>query len=59
MVYSIEYAKVQGYDIHVQIRKGIRFAYLEALDKIKGEIIISFSPNGNSPPEAILKLKEK
>jgi len=56
---TVEYALEQGYDVHVQKKKGIRFAYLEALDKIEGDVIISFSPDGNSPAEAIPRLKEK
>ena len=56
---SIEWAKENGYEVHVQSRRGIRFAYLEVLPKIKGDIIMSFSPDGNSPPESIPLLLNK
>jgi glycosyltransferase involved in cell wall biosynthesis len=56
---TIEWAREQGYEVYVQKKRGIRFAYLEALDLIKGDLIVTFSPDGNSPPEAIPKLIEK
>jgi glycosyltransferase involved in cell wall biosynthesis len=43
-----EYARAQGYDLVVQQRRGIRHAYLEAFPHVKGEIVITFSPDGNS-----------
>ncbi len=56
---TIEWSKAQGYDVYVQQKKGIRHAYLEVMPQVKGEIIISFSPDGNSPPEAIPQLISK
>jgi glycosyltransferase involved in cell wall biosynthesis len=56
---TIEYAKEQGYDVHVQTKKGIRFAYIESIPMIEGDVIISFSPDGNSPVEAIPRLIKK
>ncbi len=56
---TIEWAKKKGYDIYIQKRKGIRFAYFEVLPQIEGDVIITFSPDGNSPPEAIPLLIEK
>lgn len=56
---TIEWAKEQGYEVHVQSRKGIRFAYFEVMPKVKGDLIITFSPDGNSPPESIPLLKAK
>lgn len=50
---TVEYAKEQGYDIVIQQKKGIRNAYMEALPHIKGDIILTFSPDGNSIPELI------
>ena len=50
---TAEYAKQQGYEVIVQKRKGMRNAYTEALPYIKGDIILTFSPDGNSIPELI------
>jgi glycosyltransferase involved in cell wall biosynthesis len=56
---TIEWARENGYEVHVQTRKGIRFAYFEVFPKIVGDIVISFSPDGNCPAEAILALQQK
>ncbi len=37
----------------VQQKKGLRHAYMEALPHVKGDVILSFSPDGNSIPELI------
>lgn len=50
---TADYAKSQGYDVVIQQKKGIRHAYMEALPHIKGDIILTFSPDGNSIPELI------
>ena len=50
---TIEYAKEHGYEIMVQKTKGIGNGYREALPLIKGDVIITFSPDGNSVPEKI------
>ncbi len=56
---TIEWARDQGYEVVIQSKKGIRFAYFDVLDRITGDAVISFSPDGNSPPEAIPRLIEK
>ncbi|WP_204105249.1 MULTISPECIES: glycosyltransferase family 2 protein [Spirulina sp. CCY15215] len=56
---TIEYAKEQGYFVHVQKKRGIRNAYCEVLPYIEGDILITFSPDGNSIPELIPNLIEK
>ena len=59
---TIEWAREQGYFVYVQKQKGIRFAYCEVLPHIEGDIVITFSPDGNSIPELlpdlIAKMKE-
>lgn len=50
---TIEYAKEQGYEIVVQKKKGMRNAYMEALPHVTGDVILTFSPDGNSIPELI------
>jgi len=59
---TIEYAKEQGYDVVIQQKKGMRNAYMEAWPHITGDVVLTFSPDGNSIPELIPacidKLKE-
>jgi len=56
---TIEWAREKGYTVYVQKQKGIRFAYFEVLPMIEGDVVLSFSPDGNSPPESIPVLIEK
>jgi glycosyltransferase involved in cell wall biosynthesis len=56
---SVEFACAHGCETYVQQRRGIRHAYLEAWPRIRGDIVITFSPDGNCLPEAIGRLREK
>jgi glycosyltransferase involved in cell wall biosynthesis len=56
---TIEWARANGYEIHVQHQAGIRQGYGEVLPKIRGEVILTFSPDGNSLPELIPELVAK
>lgn len=56
---TIEYAREMGYEIIVQKKKGMRHAYMEALPHVRGEVILTFSPDGNSIPELIPQCIEK
>lgn len=55
-------AREMGYDVVMQTSPGIRGAYMDALPHIKGDVILTFSPDGNSIPElipaCIAKMKE-
>jgi glycosyltransferase involved in cell wall biosynthesis len=53
---SLEYARQCGCETYVQRRTGIRFAYIEAWPLIRGDIVITLSPDGNCPAEAIPQL---
>ncbi len=59
---TLEYCKSQGWPVYVQKQKGMRFAYAEVWDKITGDVVLTFSPDGNSIPElipeCIKKMKE-
>jgi len=59
---TAEYARAQGYDVIVQQKKGMRHAYMEAWPHVKGDVVLTFSPDGNSIPElipaCIAKMKE-
>ena len=50
---TIEYAQQQGYELVIQKKRGMRNAYMEALPHVKGDVILTFSPDGNSIPELI------
>jgi glycosyltransferase involved in cell wall biosynthesis len=47
------WAEQQGYQVIRQSRPGLRMAYNESVSKAKGDIVITFSPDGNSIPELI------
>lgn len=56
---TIEYVKENGWDLVIQKGPGVRAAYIESYDHIKGDIVITFSPDGNSKVEAIPALISK
>jgi len=56
---TADYARSLGYDVHLQTQKGIRFAYIEAWPRLSGDYVITFSPDGNCPPEDLPRLIEK
>ena len=56
---TIEYAKENGYEIYVQRERGIRAAYLEGLPLVRGDVIITFSPDGNSVAAEIPRVLDK
>jgi len=56
---TVEYAKSKGYRVVMQKSNGVTNASREGIKAAKGDYIISFSPDGNSVPEAIPKLVKK
>lgn len=50
---TVKVAREMGYDVVIQQTPGIRGAYMDALPHIKGDVILTFSPDGNSIPELI------
>ncbi len=56
---TCEYAKENGYFLRRQEGKGIRTALDQAFLLTSGDIIITFTPDGNSIPEIIPALIEK
>jgi glycosyltransferase involved in cell wall biosynthesis len=56
---TIDWAWANGYFVHVQKQPGLRQAYLEVLPLIEGDVVLTFSPDGNSIPELIPILVEK
>ncbi|MBI4179768.1 glycosyltransferase family 2 protein [bacterium] len=59
---TVEFARERGFDVHIQRDHGLRLGYAEIYDKIQGDVVITFSPDGNSVPEVlpdvIAKLRE-
>jgi glycosyltransferase involved in cell wall biosynthesis len=56
---TIEWAREQGYFVYIQKQHGFRHAYNEVLPYIEGDIVITFSPDGNSVSELIPELIKK
>ena len=50
---TIEWSRTNNYQVYVQKQKGFRHAYNEVWPHIIGDIVITFSPDGNSLPELI------
>lgn len=53
---TAEYAKGRGYEVYIQKKKGFRYAYIEAFPLVRGEVVVTFSPDGNSIPELLPEL---
>lgn len=56
---TIEWARKNGYFVYVQKEPGLRLGYCEVMEYVAGDIIITFSPDGNSLPEKIPLLIQK
>lgn len=56
---TIEWSKENGYEVYVQKQKGFRHAYTEVWPQVTGDVVITFSPDGNSVPELIPDLIAK
>jgi glycosyltransferase involved in cell wall biosynthesis len=59
---SAEWSRENGFDVYVQQERGLHHAYREAWSSIKGDYVLSFSPDGNCKiedlPLLIAKIKE-
>jgi len=55
---TVEYAQQQDYLLVSQKERGMRYAYMEVLPYVEGDVIVTFSPDGNSIPELIPTLIE-
>jgi glycosyltransferase involved in cell wall biosynthesis len=53
------YAREQGCEVVVQKEKGLRHAFIEGFPLVRGDWVVTFSPDGNSIPGAIPPLIEK
>ena len=48
---TVEWAKAQGMTVHVQSRPSFRRGYIEVWPMTEGDVVVTFSPDGNSLPE--------
>lgn len=53
---TIDLINEMGYEIYIQKRKGIRNGYKEVWPLIRGDYVLTFSPDGNSPAESLASL---
>lgn len=56
---TLEYALEHGCEVHRQQRAGLRLGYIEAYEKVEGDVVVTFSPDGNSIPELLPALIDK
>ena len=56
---TIEWAIDAGYEVIIQKNPGLGSAYVEGIAAATGEVIITFSPDGNSVPELLPDLIKK
>jgi len=56
---TVEYARENGYFIFRQKGPSQSDAFREAMERVEGDIVIAFSPDGNSVPERIPDLVQK
>jgi glycosyltransferase involved in cell wall biosynthesis len=56
---SIGWAKENGYQVYTQKQTGFRHAYTEVWPLVEGDVVVTFSPDGNSVPELIPDLIAK
>ncbi len=59
---SVEWLKENGYEVVIQSGEGMRNAYLSVWPHVKGDIVVTFSPDGNcivsEIPQLVRKLQE-
>lgn len=53
---TVEWAREQNYQVYIQQQPGFRHAYFEVWPYVEGDVVITFSPDGNSIPELIPEL---
>lgn len=56
---TVEWSREQGYQVYIQKKKGFRHAYGEVMPLIEGDVMLTFSPDGNSVPELIPDILNK
>lgn len=53
---SLEWCLHQGLDIYVQRQRGLRLGLIEVWPKVRGDVMVTFAPDGNDDPARITPL---
>lgn len=56
---TLEYLEEKGFRVVRQKKPGITYAYEEGVRRASGDVVVAFSPDGNSVPEIIPELVAK
>ena len=56
---TVEWARARGYTVVEQERPGLREGYNAAFPHAEGDLVVTFSPDGNSIPELLPALVER
>lgn len=56
---SVEYVLERGCEVLHQTERGLRLGLIESYERIKGDVVVTFSPDGNSIPELLPHLIAK
>lgn len=56
---TIEWCRENGYEVYVQKKRGIRHAYLEGLPLMRGDVILTISPDGNCAADKMPAILDK
>ena len=56
---SVGWAKQQGFEVYEQKKVGLRHAYIEAWSLIRGDYVVTFSPDANCKPDDLTPLVQK
>lgn len=56
---TAEYARGLGFEVYRQKERGYRQGYTEGMEQVRGDVILTISPDGNCIPENIPPLIEK
>jgi glycosyltransferase involved in cell wall biosynthesis len=56
---SVEWCEANGYQVLRQKQRGLRWGYMEAMERIAADALITYSPDGNSLVESIPALCAK
>ena len=56
---TVEWCREHGFDVFVQREPGLRHAYIEVMPRVEGDVVVTMSPDGNCPPEAVPLLLDR
>jgi glycosyltransferase involved in cell wall biosynthesis len=56
---TVEWLRDHGYFVYLQKKPGVRQGFMEVWPLIEGDVVITFSPDGNSIPELLPDLIKK